>query len=238
MHMLTADDIRRADLARLAELQNQHLLDQLKSRVISVVFPGGGGAAIDVGAQPSVTTSSYTDPGYTRAVADDSIKSGFAYLDKADYDQAIADFSRAIALNPDSALAHHGRGLAYQNKDDYDQAIADYNRATEIDPTDALAYRHRGFAYLDKADYDQAVADFSRAIEIDPTDVLYADRGLAYLNKADLDQAIADFSRAIALNPDSALAHQGRGLAYQAKAVADFNRATEIDPKIPRPTSS
>jgi hypothetical protein len=64
---------RSADLAHLTELQNKHLLDQLKSPVISVVFPGGGGAAIDVGTRPSVATSSYTGPSYTRAVEDDFI---------------------------------------------------------------------------------------------------------------------------------------------------------------------
>jgi 3-oxoacyl-[acyl-carrier protein] reductase len=59
---------------------------------------------------------------------------GFVYRAKADYDQAIADFSRAIALNPNSALAHYDRGLAYRAKADYDQANADFNRAIEIDP--------------------------------------------------------------------------------------------------------
>jgi Flp pilus assembly protein TadD len=62
--------------------------------------------------------------------------------------------------------------------------------------------------------------------------------GLAHLRKADYDQAIADFDRAIALNPNSAVAYYDRGIAYRAKANADFNRATDIDPKIPRPTSS
>ena len=60
---------------------------------------------------------------------------GGAYLDKkGDYDQAIADFSRAIELNPDNAEYWHDRGAAYFRKGDYDQAIADYAHACQLAP--------------------------------------------------------------------------------------------------------
>ena len=187
---------RSADLARLAELQNKHLLEQLKSPVKSVVFPGGGGAAIDVGTPPSVATSSHTGPSYTRAVEDDFINSGLAHFQKAEYDQAIADFSRAIEVNPDAAN-YYKRGLAFQIKADYDRAIADFSRAIEIDPNFEPAYFDRDLANLNKADYDQAIADFSRAITLKPDSAAaHYDRGIAYRSKAD-----ADFSRAIEIDP-------------------------------------
>ena len=60
---------------------------------------------------------------------------GGAYFDKrGDYDQAIADFSRAIELNPDNAEYWHDRGAAYFRKGDYDRAIADYARACQLAP--------------------------------------------------------------------------------------------------------
>jgi tetratricopeptide (TPR) repeat protein len=202
--MLTDNDIRSRDLARLAQLQNRRLMDQLGSPVKSVVFPGGGGAAIDVGTQPSVTTSSYTGaPSYTRAVAHDFINSGLAYLNKADYDQAISDFGQAIALNPDSAVVHYARGLAYRAKADFDQAIADFNRATEIDPTDAHAYENRGLAYLMKADYDRAIADYSEAIRLNPKDAAALFwRGEVKRRKGDSAGGELDMAAAKAIDPN------------------------------------
>ena len=63
---------------------------------------------------------------------------GGAYFDKkGDYDQAIADFSRAIDLNPDNAEYWHDRGAAHFLKGDYKQAIADYARACQLSPDNA-----------------------------------------------------------------------------------------------------
>ena len=60
---------------------------------------------------------------------------GGAYFDKkGDYDQAIADYTRTIELNPDDADYWHDRGLAYYRKGDYDRAIADYTRACQLAP--------------------------------------------------------------------------------------------------------
>jgi tetratricopeptide (TPR) repeat protein len=53
---------------------------------------------------------------------------------KDDHDQAIAEYPRAIKLNPKHAAAYNNRGVAYAAKGDYDRAIADYNEAIDIDP--------------------------------------------------------------------------------------------------------
>jgi tetratricopeptide (TPR) repeat protein len=53
-------------------------------------------------------------------------KSGYTKADKADYDGAIADFSKAIELDPKYALAYDNRGVAKDRKSDYDGAIAGY----------------------------------------------------------------------------------------------------------------
>ena len=48
---------------------------------------------------------------------------GLTEAKKGDYDEAIADYSEAIRLDPDYALAYWSRGMCYLFKDDYDQAI-------------------------------------------------------------------------------------------------------------------
>jgi len=41
------------------------------------------------------------------------------------FDKAITDFTRAIELDPKSALAYSNRGIAYANLQQYDKAIGD-----------------------------------------------------------------------------------------------------------------
>ncbi len=71
---------------------------------------------------------------------------GAAKIEKGDLDGAIADYNRAIELNPKDARAYNNRGIAKRAKGDLDGAIADYNRAIELDPKLAIAYNNRGNA--------------------------------------------------------------------------------------------
>ncbi len=64
---------------------------------------------------------------------------GNAYDDKGEVDRAIADYTKAIALNPKYALAYNNRGIAYDEKGDKEQAIADYRKALEINPSQQRA---------------------------------------------------------------------------------------------------
>jgi len=49
-------------------------------------------------------------------------------------DQAIADCSKAIELDPKLALAYGGRDLACRDKSDLDQAIADFETYLRLEP--------------------------------------------------------------------------------------------------------
>ncbi|MFA9476195.1 MAG: tetratricopeptide repeat protein, partial [Filomicrobium sp.] len=55
------------------------------------------------------------------------------------FDRAIADYTKAIALDPKDANFYYNRGVAYEKKSDKDQAIADFRKALEINPSDQAA---------------------------------------------------------------------------------------------------
>ena len=57
-----------------------------------------------------------------------------------DYKGAIAEYSKAIALNPKYAIAYYNRGISYNNKGKYDKAIHDYNVALSLNPKYIFAY--------------------------------------------------------------------------------------------------
>jgi lipoprotein NlpI len=176
-------------------------------------------------------------PVLAQSSASDWVNSGNAKYEKGDLDGAVADYSRAIEIDPKYAMAYFNRGVVKGIKDDLDGAVADYSRAIEIDPKYEDAYINRGVAKGKKGDLDGEIADYNRAIEIDPEyAVAYLNRGLAKRTKGDLDGAVADYSRAIEIEPEYAVAYSNRGNAKSEKgdsdgAVSDYSRAIEIDPK-------
>jgi len=64
-----------------------------------------------------------------------------AHLETGDYAQAIKDFSKAIELDPDYAVAYNNRGLAYYNSGDFEQAIFHGYAADGVEPTDGGLWR-------------------------------------------------------------------------------------------------
>ena len=57
---------------------------------------------------------------------------GNAYFEKGDYDQAIADYDKAIQLMPDDALLYLLRGLAQRELGKNTEAIADLKKSVEL----------------------------------------------------------------------------------------------------------
>jgi tetratricopeptide (TPR) repeat protein len=155
------------------------------------------------------------------------------------YNRAIADFTKAIELDPTYVTAYSSRGLAWQKKSQYENAIADFTEVIRLDPTDFGAYHDRGDTQALRLDYDKAIADYSEAIRLLPTyAAAYHDRGLAWAAEHEHDQAIADLSEAIRLDPDEAAPYSRRAwiwatcpdAAYRdgKRAVESATRACEI----------
>jgi len=94
---------------------------------------------------------------------------GCALSSKGKYDEAIAEYTKAIELDPNFAYAYNNRGVAYKNKGQYDLAIADYNRAIELDPNDADYWNNKGVALNKLGRPDEAMECYNKALQIDPS---------------------------------------------------------------------
>ena len=75
---------------------------------------------------------------------------GNAYLDREQFEEAIADYTAVIALAPDDAIAYNNRGIAYRSQGKPALAIVDYDRAIELDPDYRDAYNNLGLARSDE----------------------------------------------------------------------------------------
>lgn len=98
------------------------------------------------------------------------IKRGRDYLKNSNYARAIANFDKAIALNPSHATAYCARAGAYFNIRDYARAITDCTKAIELDSNYATAYNTRGRAYYEQGDSTRASADFDTVKQLQLSD--------------------------------------------------------------------
>ena len=111
---------------------------------------------------------------YTPLSADEHAKRADQSLRRHKFEEAIADYDKAIYRNPGDAFIYYSRGLAKAGLKQYDAAITDYNRTIQLNPSYASAYYQRGVAktQLEQYDYDAAIADYDEAIRLDPNNAL------------------------------------------------------------------
>ena len=57
---------------------------------------------------------------------------GVAHVKIADFDKAITDFTKVIALDPSDAQAFFNRGVAHEELGENEQATVDYTKAIEL----------------------------------------------------------------------------------------------------------
>jgi tetratricopeptide (TPR) repeat protein len=100
------------------------------------------------------------------------LKRGIAYASARNFDQAFADYTRAIEINSGNAFAYLARGIAFSIFASLpgaaDHALSDYTKAIEIDPMFAEAYYRRAVHHIGGGNDDLARQDIAKAVAIDP----------------------------------------------------------------------
>jgi hypothetical protein len=88
-------------------------------------------------------------------------------------DEALADFRRIVAVEPDSSLGRYVAGVMAYERGDRAAAEPDLRRAIELDPTMARARFALARLLIDRDELDEAEAQLSMASRLitDPVDV-------------------------------------------------------------------
>lgn len=90
------------------------------------------------------------------------------YYDTSDYEKAIADFKKALILEPDNVWSQARLADSYQALGQNELGLEYVNRALRINPADAFSYKVRGRIYYNMKKYAEAMADFQEVLEIEP----------------------------------------------------------------------
>jgi putative GTP pyrophosphokinase len=93
---------------------------------------------------------------------------GMANFARSRYEEAVADFSQSLALDPKSYKSAYYRGLVRAVLQQYSEAVDDYTLSIEINPYQHFCFYRRGQAYYHLGDLPQALADCEAALVLDP----------------------------------------------------------------------
>lgn len=160
---------------------------------------------------------------------------GGHFADLKNYEQAAADFSVALDLNPNFEPALVARGMAHYKSGNYDLAIKDYEGAAVLAPNDAAIYGDREAVNMARQHFDLAIADYTKAISLDKTvPDFWNGRGATYRRVGNFEQAIKDYDHVVDMDSDSPSAVMNRCIARVFweqeldKALADCSAAVRL----------
>ena len=152
-------------------------------------------------------------------------------------DRAIADYSRAIALDASLAAAYYNRALLRLAGNDPAQAADDFSTLLGLDPNDATAYNGRGMAFVAMGKLIAADADFAKAIALDPGYIrAYFGRADLSLQRGNFAAAKADYDRVLRLHPGDEDALMGLTYANNAATAPDTGAVGSITPLVQPPS--
>ena len=134
-----------------------------------------------------------------------------------DWPGAEREFKRAIALDPNSSVAHTGYGtfLAYLGR--LEDAVLELQRARDLDPLSPDIVVDTGMAFMYRREYARADEYFRQAIAMAP-DYWDSYNQLAWnlVCQAKTADAVRVFEKAAALAPDFAQTQYALGYIYAA----------------------
>lgn len=151
-------------------------------------------------------------------------------------DEAIAQFTAVMALDPNYSEYYNERGAVFLKMGQLDDAERDFRRAIDLSPPYAEVWTNLGQCYRELERFDDAIAAYDRALDLDPTIVLArVGRADAFATRGDYPAALADYTAALRVVPDDAAVLAARAVVnYEAgtveAALADLDRAIVLAP--------
>ena len=190
-------------------------------------------AALLTGCVSSTGPSEAGEPAVTLPTADSAYVKGRALQASGVTDEALAEFERAIAINPRLTVAYLGAAEIYQQQGNHTAAEQRYGDAAELEPQNFDAQFGHGLALQLLNRLSESVRAYLRALTIRPDDVeANLNLAIAYLQLGEPAQARPFAERAVRLSPTGA-ARANLGAIYAAigeheAAVIEYQQASEL----------
>lgn len=158
------------------------------------------------------------------------VNAGLCYESTGDKEKAKVAYQKALALNPEHALAQHNLSILARQEGS-DEAVQILDEVISSNPDLPYPYAERGFQALNQGKYGQALNDFDMALSLEPSNAEYwLQRGMTKEKLRDWVGAFEDYSQTLSLDEKNEKAWLYRAnLLYQRgkyeEAVKDYDIA-------------
>ena len=93
---------------------------------------------------------------------------GMVSLQQGSYNKALAYYSNALQIKPDSASTYYNMGSVYSKQAKFEQAVEQYNKSLELDPNFPDAHYNLGNSLFKQGKLEEAIASYNKAIKLRP----------------------------------------------------------------------
>jgi len=179
-------------------------------------------------ARPAIETAAETalrlDPTLSEAYVERAcLKARYDW----DWDSAEAEFQQALALNPQSVLAHQVYSSYCTSRGFFTKGQSELDLAMRSDPLSLMLRADQAFLLFFQKRYDEAIAQCLDTLDMDADFAeLHVAMGLAHQEKGDSTSALRALERAIALSPDVTIVSALH--AYNLGKLGERSKARDV----------
>jgi Tfp pilus assembly protein PilF len=149
---------------------------------------------------------------------------GVAYMNQQKFAEAQKYFEKALAADPNFAIARVNLGISLLSQQKLEPARAALEEAVRLLPNDPYASYNLGLVYKDTGETEKAIDAFRHVTQLSPEADAHYFLGYLYTQLQRYDEAIAEFQKALAAFPYHASAEFGIARAYQRKGDTEAAR--------------
>ncbi len=209
----TMDASRRFGRAHNVDIATWLTAGRVDSRALIRQLTAAENSQTNAGAQQVAGTGS-SEGGISGSTSPDEltqvIQAGATALLEADYAVAVAQFTRAIELDPGQPEHYGYRGRAYLAGGNTARAFDDFNNALRLNDAYTAGYAYRAAAYERRGNYARALEDRAAALRLEP-------------DNAQFQAALAQTAQRLAAS-SSAATQDDSGQALAAPALGSERR--------------
>ncbi len=200
---------------------------------IIIVCLGLGACDPTTGSSQSIKPSLVTND-----VAETNLRLGIAYLQRGEFEKALAKLERAREADPNYPPTYNTLGILYQRLGDAVTAEEHYKHALNLNSSDASTLNNYGLFLCQQARYEEAETTFLKAAH-NPlyanSEIALSNAGTCAMTQGKQDIAETHFRSALEQNPKVAVALiQMSEISYESgnylSARAYLQRYLEISP--------
>ena len=142
---------------------------------------------------------------------------------KREYERAIAEAERAIALDPNYSAAYSQLGTVLTTEGRYQEAIAPLEKAIRINPmAPSIYFRRLGTANAVTGRYEDAIVQLKKGIGLAPDDIFtHLVLAATYSEAGRDEEAHAEVSEVLRIQPGISLEGIAKRSPLKNKADAD-----------------